>query len=522
MKLPNLEQYLRALQLPAGRIFTDPVLKAGRIETNALGTPRARSGNFALVFRIDSGDQSLAIRCFTRTSREIAARYAAISSLTQRLRRPGQPNVFLPFEYQANGILVEGQHFPIVKMGWSGGRSLGDFLSEHHLDKARLRLLRDSLARLAAFLDGNGVAHGDIQPGNVMVSDDARQLWLIDYDGMYVPELEGFDAAELGHVNFQHPLRNEQHFNDQLDRFSFILLDTALAVLIEEPTLWERTYSDEEGIVFRAGDLAQPLQSQTFALTVKMPAVAARVRALAEICMGPFQGIPRLADFQEQFAASSVPSQKAASAPERVFEPEQRVARTAADAAPISPPVYVGSYEVVPASSFVKVSQQVGKRVELIGKVVDVRSGKASFQGRPALRPYIYVDFSELSTGRVVRIKMLPEFLEAHATKQAQLPNTRWLGKWVTISEVIQPVQYIKHPAFAGGIGEASVCPNHPGQLRLISEDEARFRLASNNQAARARLKTRAVSTRAPSASPRGTRVAANKNMSILERLKNL
>ena len=164
----------------------------------------------------------------------------------------------------------------------------------------------------------------------------------------------------------------------------------------------------------------------------------------------------------------------------------------------------------------------MGKRVELIGKVVDVRSGKASFQGRPALRPYIYVDFSELSTGRVVRIKMLPEFLEAHATKQAQLPNTRWLGKWVTISEVIQPVQYIKHPAFAGGIGEASVCPNHPGQLRLISEDEARFRLASNNQAARARLKTRAVSTRAPSASPRGTRVAANKNMSILERLKNL
>ncbi|MEY3969006.1 MAG: hypothetical protein RL617_19, partial [Pseudomonadota bacterium] len=53
-------------------------------------------------------------------------------------------------------------------------------------------------------------------------------------------------------------------------------------------------------------------------------------------------------------------------------------------------------------------------------------------------------------------------------------------------------------PAFSGGIGEASLLINQPGQIRRLSEAEARYRLASNNAAARARIKTRSVTTRAP------------------------
>ncbi|MFZ9813016.1 MAG: hypothetical protein ACO3DD_08040, partial [Burkholderiaceae bacterium] len=57
---------------------------------------------------------------------------------------------------------------------------------------------------------------------------------------------------------------------------------------------------------------------------------------------------------------------------------------------------------------------------------------------------------------------------------------------------------YLSHPSFSGGIGEASLVVNSPAQIHRIPVEEARFRLAGNNQAAKQRLKTRAVSTRLP------------------------
>jgi hypothetical protein len=413
------------------------------------------------------------------------------------------PHTFLPFDYQAEGVLVEGEFFPIIKMKWATGRSLGDYLGEHHKDRTKLAALRQSLKALAIFLEGNGIAHGDIQPGNVMVSDDAKQLQLVDYDGMYVPALLGLPAAELGHINFQHPKRSEAHFQPELDRFSFIAIDFALSVLEIEPGLWERSYSDEEGVVFRASDYANPLQSPVLALLAERPALRERVEQFSRICLGRFEDIPTLEEFQNAAIQTAQPAQAPAKVPAQtstplVFRPVVRAESTENAKAQETALAYVGSYEVVSAASFVKVSQHVGKRIELVGKVADVRSGKARFNNRPALRPYIYVDFNEMSSGRVVRIKLLPEILETMRGSPEQLPNQSWVGKWLTVSEVVQPVQYLPHPAFSGGIGEASLVINQPGQIRRLSEAEARYRLASNNAAARARIKTRSVTTRAP------------------------
>lgn len=532
MRLPNLEQYLRAFQLPPSRIFKDPALRGATVETNALGMPRVRSGNFALVFRLDAGTETYAVRCFTRTSKEVAQRYQAIAEATQALRVSTMPSAFLPFDYQAQGVSVEGEFFPIIKMKWAVGRSLGDYLSEHHQNRTKLAALRQSMKSLAGFLESHSIAHGDIQPGNVMVSEDAKQLQLVDYDGMYVPALSGLPAAELGHINFQHPKRSEAHFQAELDRFSFIAIDFALSVLEIEPGLWERSYSDEEGIVFRASDYANPLQSPVLALLAERPALRERVEQFSRICLGRFEDIPTLEEFQNAAIQTAQPAKaptlirpsaapstapipakpaggtEKAPAPKElpaiatsaplVFRPVLRAEPTANTNPQETAAAYVGSYEVVSAASFVKVSQHVGKRIELVGKVIEVRSGKARFNNRPALRPYIYVDFNEMSSGRVVRIKLLPEVLETMRGSPEQLPNQSWVGKWLTVSEVVQPVQYLPHPAFSGGIGEASLLINQPGQIRRLSEAEARYRLASNNAAARARIKTRSVTTRAP------------------------
>src|ERR1700678_1048743 len=66
-------------------------------------------------------------------------------------------------------------------------------------------------AKLTARLRDANFAHADLQHGNVLlVPGDAQNklgLKLIDYDGMWVPALADSHSGEVGHPNFQHPLR---------------------------------------------------------------------------------------------------------------------------------------------------------------------------------------------------------------------------------------------------------------------------------------------------------------------------
>lgn len=161
----------------------------------------------------------------------IESRYEAISNKIEELRFP----YFVDFGFQNAGIKVAGQTAPIVKMAWASGETLGEFIEGNYSNRDKLKPLRDSLRALAYALEGKNVAHGDIQPGNVMVSNGGQFVQLIDYDGMYVDEIKALGSAELGHRSFQHPKRNEQIWNAQLDRFSFIELNLALSVLETHP-----------------------------------------------------------------------------------------------------------------------------------------------------------------------------------------------------------------------------------------------------------------------------------------------
>src|SRR5438093_695743 len=82
---------------------------------------------------------------------------------------------------------------------------------------------------LAAGLREAGMAHADLQHGNVLLipgsKDNALALRLVDYDGMYVPALADRPSGELGHPNYQHPLRVDQAgYNPGVDRFSHLVI----------------------------------------------------------------------------------------------------------------------------------------------------------------------------------------------------------------------------------------------------------------------------------------------------------
>ena len=187
-------------------------------------------------------------------------RYEAISRKLKTIPSPW----FVDFDFQPAGIRTESGQFPIVRMEWAEGCSLAQFISEHRDEPQTLLQLRDTLRDLARHLQAHDIAHGDIQPGNIIVRS-ASDLKLVDYDGMCVPALTMLKSAELGHPNFQHPQRaKEGIYSLEVDRFSHLVIYTALrALMAGGPALWEK-YDNGDNLLFNPADFAAPAKSAVF------------------------------------------------------------------------------------------------------------------------------------------------------------------------------------------------------------------------------------------------------------------
>ncbi len=233
------------------------------------------------------------MRCFTTPARddERHARYQAIAA-----RLAGLPDVFVPFRYHEQGIRVLGRWYPIVAMRWASGETLGRFVETHAQDASALRALARSLGDLLTQLEAQGIAHGDWQHDNLLVSDNGRRVTLVDYDGVYVPELEGGVSPEIGHANYQHPQRTSAHFGVGLDRFAHLVMQTALLALCRDPALWSR-YSDGESLLFKRADFDRPHSSPVFravaALSANDVVLAESLARLELACAsGPTEVLP--------------------------------------------------------------------------------------------------------------------------------------------------------------------------------------------------------------------------------------
>ena len=221
-RLPSLDLYNEAVQHPQDA-FTDATLRAGKVRTNGLGLPLALGGGFAITYSVTAAGLTYAVRMFHKQAGGLEDRYRLIATELLRLSSP----YFVQFEYQARGVRVDGQQYPLVKMEWASGETLGSFLDARYGDRNVVEALRRSFRDLAKHLRDRGIAHGDLQNGNVMV--DGARLRLVDYDGMFVPGMAAANGSEIGHRHFQHPARSAKDFGPAMDRFSFIALDLTLA-----------------------------------------------------------------------------------------------------------------------------------------------------------------------------------------------------------------------------------------------------------------------------------------------------
>ncbi len=251
--------YQEALQSPR-LAFTSSELRGGTPVANQLGLPRPICGTFASVYELANGRRRWAAKCFLRNTPDLHQRYAKIADHLRKYRRL---QYFVTFEYQQEGILVRGKSFPLVKMEWVEGCQLNTFI-EQSLSRPRLlRKLKKRWASLLTDLRSSHIAHGDLQHGNVLVRPNA-DLRLIDYDGMWVPKLEGAGSNETGHPDYQNPARTQRDFHAEIDEFSGAVIQIAIGALAQERSLWEK-YNNGDNLLFRRQDFQNPQSSSLIA-----------------------------------------------------------------------------------------------------------------------------------------------------------------------------------------------------------------------------------------------------------------
>jgi formylglycine-generating enzyme required for sulfatase activity len=298
MPWPLSQDYNEAVQNP-GHCFADPDLRAGEAVTNALGLPMPRSGNFADVYEIRNpatGDR-WAVKCFTRQVPSLRERYAAISAHLGQAR----PRFAVDFRYLDQGIRVGGRWYPVLKMQWVEGQLLNEFVRDALDRPARLGALAEVWARLSRGLREAGLAHGDLQHGNVLLvpgrSAGSLHLRLIDYDGMWVPALAGQPSGEVGHPAYQHPQRlREGTYSAELDRFPLLVVYVAVrALMAGGRALWDR-YDNGDNLLFRQQDLEAPSKSALFLELLKLddPSLRFLAGVLIDAARKPLEQTPPL------------------------------------------------------------------------------------------------------------------------------------------------------------------------------------------------------------------------------------
>lgn len=502
MAYPTLEQYNQALSAH-GTLLADPDLRAGTLAKSGLGLPLAISGGFALTYTVSTGRGKFAVRCFHRESKGLERRYAAISKKLASLRSP----YFLDFQFQPQGIRVDGAAYPVVKMAWASGATLGEFLEDNLRNPAALGRLADALAKLAAYLQKEGIAHGDLQSGNLMVGRDGSSVQLIDYDGMFVDEIKDLGSAELGHVNFQHPQRKSLNpFDASLDRFSLIALLVSIRALQLDATLWNKTNSEADAILFRANDFLDPAGSSAFALIAKNTNLATHVRNFAAVCKSPMARAPDLADF---LAGLNIPAITIVIATPRPATGQITIAGR---------PGYVGAYLVLSATDYAACHRAVGDKVEVIGRIVEVKQDRTR-----GGKPYIFINFGPWQ-GSIFKVSIWSDGL-AHVKSK---PDASWVGKWVSVVGLMEPPFVNKKFRYS----HLSITVGAAGTMTQISEQEAQWRLAGAGRAAGAFTaattsnqqtldKIRGVSGAAPSpAAPRASSPTPSSNAQVLQKIR--
>jgi len=324
--------------------------------------------------------------------------------------------------YLENGIKVNGAFHPIIKMRWLDGEPLSNYLAKTYNQKNTLDGLIAEFVNLVKQLENLGIAHGDLQHGNIIVKND--KLYLIDYDGMYFPDLATLKVNELGHPNFQHPKRTANDYNKSIDRFSAIVIYTALKALSVAPSLWKK-YDNGDNILFRGQDFANPTNSQLLKDLAGYSELSKFSNNLFAVSAWDFNKVPSLTEF---------------------------ISNTYQPPVSIIPSISTvrSAYTVIDGSQKGRLLEYLGQKVEVVGKVSAHRNGLTT-NGNP----YIFLNFG-VYPHQTFTIVIWSEALDE--LRANGINPTSLVGKYVSVTGVLSSYS-----------GNPQIAIDYASQIQILS-----------------------------------------------------
>jgi serine/threonine protein kinase len=341
--------------------------------------------------------------------------------------------------YHDDGILVAGQWYPIIKMAWIKGEALNIYIEQNLENTEKIVALISKVIELINKMEQLGIAHGDLQHGNILLKDD--ELFLIDYDGFYLPELKNLSSNELGHKNFQHPGRNESHNGPLLDRFSAIVIYTGLLALSKCPELWEK-YDDGDNILFLSSDFKNVEESPLLLDLSKIPDFTQIVDRFRKICKTDFENIPRLDDFiNGNLSYNEI----------LVTIPPAKITRN--------------QYVLIAANDFESLRSHIGIQIETVGQITNIYERKFSTIRQPM--PFIFLSFG-LYPDQTLTLVIWSKVL-CNEFKQKHINPVDYVGKWVKVNGVL-----------GAYLGRPQISIEKNNQIQILTDESHADRLLQN------------------------------------------
>lgn len=262
--MPSISEYVESIRLSSD---TFKSLKLKPIKEPGTGRPVLVAGNQAVVFQMfDIEARRLkAVKCYTSLSEYQHQRLSQITHYFQE----NPSDLLLPAKYLSDELWVESsqtpfQEFPVLIMDW-GGMTLGKYIAMRCGigDRVNLHRLAASFNAFAYNLLQQPFAHGDIKPDNLIFDSATHKFRLIDFDGMFLPGMEGSAAQEHGSPGYRHPRRDQSYYNASIDDFPLLVTSLSLYLLAHFPQ-WFTDFSNGDSLLFTQEDLENPRHSRIF------------------------------------------------------------------------------------------------------------------------------------------------------------------------------------------------------------------------------------------------------------------